>query len=637
MDYFNDEFSLITKLAREELIHVLESIPGTKQLVVEGDLMRPLDRIVSMSLLQEHNCCRVLKLDMNKVVYWDEALEHRVFLLRPSIALAKKVCELIKSQPSHRYSVIVVDRRRQLFEIEFEKQGLFGIVDFYEFNLSLIPIESDLFSLEMPIISRRNLGDDSWATARALWQLQSLYGCIPTTFCIGPLAKQTERHFRHISSDMGEPAPTADQPISHIFIFDRQMDIISTLMTCLTYESMLNDHFQYSCAKISFGEAVEAKLKQKANVQLRVFPLNNSDSVFSAIRNAHMTFVFPFLSAKAKELQASIDKASGLSKMEDMKNFVSTELRTVKDQHKSLEVHICACEAILEWCTAKSANERFTMEQSIVQGQSDSADIAKFIENAIRRRSEQWHVLQLICLWSLRENGIPTKHYANLQAMFLRTYGYEQLPVFLHLKLKGLLTEKAHHSSVGPLIAPIQSVIGSSSNTSTTDPGRKRSLISSSGTSACQNSFSSIAAALNLCPRSPQEEGPNSTKSQSKANLPSTEPSLSGPKQGLGYIFSDAYVPLISRLLELCVTEGWNDVKFKKVLGEGNVFCTNPSAPKPDNRIHKAILVCFVGGVTFAEIASLRAFAQNRSFRVIIITSNIIHRENFLQSLATVT
>lgn len=74
--------------------------------------------------------------------------------------------------------------------------GLFGIVDFYEFNLSLIPIESDLFSLEMPIVSMRNLGDDSWAIARALWQLQSLYGCIPTTFCIGPLAKQTEKHFR---------------------------------------------------------------------------------------------------------------------------------------------------------------------------------------------------------------------------------------------------------------------------------------------------------------------------------------------------------------------------------------------------------------------------------------------------------
>lgn len=100
------------------------------------------------------------------------------------------------------------------------------------------------------------------------------------------------------------------------------------------------------------------------------------------------------------------------------------------------------------------------MEQSIVQGQSDSADIAKFIENAIRRRSEQWHVLQLICLWSLRENGIPAKHYANLQAMFLRTYGYEQLPVFLHLKLNGMLVERAVHSSVGPLIAPIQTVIG---------------------------------------------------------------------------------------------------------------------------------------------------------------------------------
>lgn len=105
----------------------------------------------------------------------------------------------------------------------------------------------------------------------------------------------------------------------------------------------------------------------------------------------------------------------------------------------------------------------------------------------------------------------------------------------------------------------------------------------------------------------------------------------------MGYVFSDAYVPLICRIVENTTTEGWNEIKLKRIFGDLiPVFCTNPSAAKPDNRIRKAIIVCFIGGVTFAEIAALRLFAQNSDFRIIIITTHIIQRTNFMQNIAEV-
>lgn len=88
------------------------------------------------------------------------------------------------------------------------------------------------------------------------------------------------------------------------------MDVVSVLLTGLIYESMLNDVFSYSCGKIVFGDAVENKLKQKGPG--KAVALNNSDAIFSAVRNKHMTEVFPFLSAKAKTLQTGFDKASGI-------------------------------------------------------------------------------------------------------------------------------------------------------------------------------------------------------------------------------------------------------------------------------------------------------------------------------------
>lgn len=66
-------------------------------------------------------------------------------------------------------------------------------------------------------------------------------------------------------------------------VMDRNLDLSSVLMTGMTYESMLNDCFQYSCGKVVFGDVVENKLKNRnAKTTSRVFPLNNSDPIFSA-------------------------------------------------------------------------------------------------------------------------------------------------------------------------------------------------------------------------------------------------------------------------------------------------------------------------------------------------------------------
>jgi len=71
------------------------------------------------------------------------------------------------------------------------------------------------------------------------------------------------------------------------FLFDRRADVVTPLMTCLTYESMLNDTFHYKCGKINFGDKVEARLKSKANgaARAKTFALNNSDVICEYIWN----------------------------------------------------------------------------------------------------------------------------------------------------------------------------------------------------------------------------------------------------------------------------------------------------------------------------------------------------------------
>ena len=81
---------------------------------------------------------------------------------------------------------------------------------------------------------------------------------------------------------------------------------------------------------------------------------------------------------------------------------------------------------------------------------------------------------------------------------------------------------------------------------------------------------------------------------------------------------------------------GWNAKElqktFTKVLVEENSY--TPADRRPDSRMKKAILVYFLGGVTYTEVAALRLLAMQNNFRVIIAATNIIHRDSFLKAMA---
>uniref|UniRef100_A0A6Q2YE89 Uncharacterized protein n=1 Tax=Esox lucius TaxID=8010 RepID=A0A6Q2YE89_ESOLU len=46
------DFSLLKRLARDQLIYLLEQLPGKKDLFIEADLMSPLDRIANVTTLK---------------------------------------------------------------------------------------------------------------------------------------------------------------------------------------------------------------------------------------------------------------------------------------------------------------------------------------------------------------------------------------------------------------------------------------------------------------------------------------------------------------------------------------------------------------------------------------------------------
>lgn len=75
------------------------------------------------------------------------------------------------------------------------------------------------------------------------------------------------------------------------------------------------------------------------------FPLHLVLCTSRKIKGKHISAVFQHLSKKAKELQQKRD-IKNTDSIEEMKNFVSHDLKRIQSQQKSLALHISACEVL---------------------------------------------------------------------------------------------------------------------------------------------------------------------------------------------------------------------------------------------------------------------------------------------------
>ncbi|PIO63219.1 Sec1 family protein [Teladorsagia circumcincta] len=549
-DLCEQPLGLLCEVVRRELVHLLESLPGMKDLVVDATLLRPLDRIASMSLLQKHGCQRVVPLRLNSptAIPWHPNVMRRVYLLRSSLDIARLLAEHVRASSDKQIAVIWVDRRLVVCERELERQGVYGQIESFELSISFISLENDLFSMEMPITTAHK---DLLASANALFQLQSLYGLIPTVYGLGEQTEKLWKLMHHVYSERGEPRSSPDQPISHLFMFDRSLDQATVLMTGLTYEAMLHEVFTIGCGKISFGPEVEEKMRPEieqgeAVKKSRVYVLDNNDGVFSSIRNKHMTGVFPFLSSKAKEIQSDFNKGASIDQVRDMKQFVAHELKSLKLQHRQLEMHICACEVLLEKNGAAGASDRLRFEHELVAGTANIADVISYLEDCMLRELSSWQVLSLACLASLAQNGLSAKHFQSFREHFLRTYGYEYLPTLHSLTSKRLLIEKP------------RPIVGGAGPPAPPSPSPSDSL----------PTLPFLIKRLNLVPTSED------------ATVDLRNPST------MNYVFSGAFTPPFCQVVANAMVHGWNTNELKKTFGrvlvEENSYI--PADRRPDNR-----------------------------------------------------
>ena len=180
-------------------------------------------------------------------------------------------------------------------------------------------------------------------------------------------------------------------------------------------------------------------------------------------------------------------------------------------------------------------------------------------------------VLRLLCLHTLTTGGFQSRTYDDIRRDFLQAYGFEHAKLLVTLEHARLFTKAT---------------------------GRK-------------TAFDAARGALSLVVVGVNEREPDD----------------------VAYVFS-GYAPLAVRLVQRALEDKGDWRSIEGVLAHLGPTVERGARDVPAEAPNgRASVVCFVGGVTYAEIAAIRFLSRALRRRIVILTDSIAQGTRLLESL----
>ena len=181
-----------------------------------------------------------------------------VYIIPAVYEYAKTIVDHVKAIVSHvkqtsfsyirKIHVILVPRKLFLIEKLFEEEGIAGNTELHDLNLNFVPWDVDLMSLEMPYFYSKTFIDMDQSyllpIAVSLSNLQSVYGVFPEPMAFGRLSCIVSSMMKSQNQSGGE---FMQKKFEQVFLFDRDIDYPSVLLTQMTYEGLVDELLEINC------------------------------------------------------------------------------------------------------------------------------------------------------------------------------------------------------------------------------------------------------------------------------------------------------------------------------------------------------------------------------------------------------
>ncbi|CAK7266586.1 Vacuolar protein-sorting-associated protein 33 [Sporothrix epigloea] len=630
--------------ARRDLLHLLETVRGKKNLVIEKSLAGPIGTIAKVSTLQDYGVDKFFFLENGNT---DTSQRNVVFIARGECGRhAQTIADQIRrlqreSQTGHDFHILWVPRRTLLSNAILEEAGVFGDVSIRELPLYFFPLEDDVLSLELEdTFKDLYLTKDPTAIfllAQALMQVQQSHGLFPRIIGKGDNAKRVAEllgRFRQellageVASDVSRTDLVPSMTIESVIIIDREVDPVTPLLTQLTYEGLIDELFGIQNSQIDVDSTIvgtaaaasstggastaSAPTAGASGARKRKIQLDSSDELYEELRDANFAIVGSLLNKVARRLQSDYEGRHSTKTTAELREFVN-KLPGYQAKQASLKVHAGLVEEIYKYTRSDQFSSLLEVQQNLAAGADPSAQFDA-IEELIARDTPINQVLRLLCVYSCISGGIKPKEYDQFRRLILQGYGYQHL-----LTLQNLETLQLFLPRSSPLAGMIP-------------------MAGSAVAAGTKTNYTFLRKQLRLIVDEVSEQDP----------------------QDIAYTYS-GYAPLSVRLVQCILqkqyllnftkgnavssgSQGWRgfDEAVKHVRGQtfdvlqiGEDKAVKARALLSGNGGKKTVFVVFVGGITFTELAALRFIARKeQGQRKLVICTTSIVSGNKMMSVA---
>lgn len=457
--------------------------------------------------------------------------------------------------------------------------------------------------------------------------IQHKYGLFPRILGKGDNAKRLMELLLRMRSEAAAEENTAasrlgmmpSATIESLIIIDREVDMVTPLLTQLTYEGLIDELFgiKNNQAEIDtsiIGQAPGQQPKSQSGAppqqsMKRKIQLDSSDKLYSQLRDANFAIVGPLLNKVARRLAGEYESRHGAKSTSELREFVN-KLPGYQAEQQSLKTHTSLTEEALKNTQSDTFSRILEIQQNLVSGTDPSAQ-HDAIEELIARDIPLPTILRLLCLESTISGGIRPKDLDNFKRHVLHAYGYQHLLTLRNLEQMGLLVAR---TAANPFYIPV----------------------GGGGSGANESKFSNYNALrkqLRLIVDEVNEQDPND----------------------IAYVYS-GYAPLSVRLVQAIIqkqhllslvrgspdnlppassAQGWQQFEdaLRNVKGEtfnrqqkGDEVVTKARHMLTGSGKEKTVVVMFLGGITFTEIAALRFVARGLEGKrkVVVCTTGVV-------------
>ncbi|KIJ66402.1 hypothetical protein HYDPIDRAFT_86877 [Hydnomerulius pinastri MD-312] len=654
------DVEILKESAKKALISALNSVNGAKTLVLDPTLAGPLGLVTEVALLKHHGVDKMFWLESGPLT---STTTNVVYLCRPLIRYIKIIADQInrhsRESLKYRYTLFLVPRTSTLVTRILTEEGVLGDVTISSYNLQFIPIADDVISLEHESAFEELWvdGDETiiYNSALALDVLRKTYGQFPRIIGKGDyaskLATLLTRPLPEQPSASVEPL-TPPAPFDSLIILDRHVDMITPLLTQLTYEGLVDELIGIKNSQVELPLSLlnppSAPNPTNPSASLpstsaAVTPVSNektkkhllsatTDPLFSELRDLNFSSVGKRLSRVAHRLDEDYKVRLQAKTVAQLRDFVG-KLGGLQTEHQALRLHTGLSEMLVPQTRTDLFNKSLEIQQNLLASYETSAQISA-IEDMIAQGADMQIVARLLCLASITTGGIRTRALESVKKEFLQAYGYDLLPLLLSLSAPPLsiLLQTPLAVSTPPSVAankfPFTSVRKSLRLLIDDNPEALEEL--ENDISYVYSGYAPISIRLVQCVAqksgviSNPAEKVNTDDADGKGKASASKRLFAHPIVGWKG-FEDVLSSIPGKTF---------DAVQKVPAGPDSMSSSVSSLLRPHEQTTTTV-VFFLGGCTYTEIAALRWVSrQNRGRKFLIATTGIVSGASLIKSMA---